>query len=491
MLTKELDDVLEECARRRLDLAATVARFLPPACRLVGASGARVRALDESEKQADYRWGASGGAFKLKLPLEVSGSKVGEAEWWFAAVPSDRKAARERAEAACEELDNAVHALQTAGLKQRLVEDMGRFMTRRVFDQAVDDAAAALHRATGFKRLALVYLDDEEGGAGHLRYRVYSGKKLAASAGGRRLPAVDRLLASAGGAVLEPGREDLARALGLRAHDAASLVAGVAQPRPIGQALIEASGGLDAFGKDLLQVFANAVTQRLVDYNRERRHLSQFFGPEVIDALVAERDYSKWLSPRVETIAILYADINSFTKICERALKKPARIGAFVDRWSAGAVDLVWKNGGVFDKMVGDCVIAHFGPPFYKDSPAKRIEAAARTALEIQAFTRAVQKEAEFAPLPKAAGLPGLGVAIGLNLCPAAVGLFGPNRDFTAFARGMNETARLQSQAGFRETLVMEPAAKVLMRAKGLRLDGPREAAVKNVGKPLRYYVLS
>ena len=46
-----------------------------------------------------------------------------------------------------------------------------------------------------------------------------------------------------------------------------------------------------------------------------------------------------------------FADINSFTKISEQILEQPAAIAHFVDRWSAGAVDLLWQHGGVFDKI--------------------------------------------------------------------------------------------------------------------------------------------
>ena len=48
----------------------------------------------------------------------------------------------------------------------------------------------------------------------------------------------------------------------------------------------------------------------------------------------------------------------------------------------------------------------------------------------------------------KAAGVP-LGVATGLNDCPASVGVFGPDRDYTAFSSGMNNTARLQGSLFF------------------------------------------
>jgi adenylate cyclase len=49
--------------------------------------------------------------------------------------------------------------------------------------------------------------------------------------------------------------------------------------------------------------------------------------------------------------------------------------------------------------------------------------------------------------------MPGLGVAIGVNLAVSYCGLFGPNRNYTSFSTGMNQTARLQSLGAFRETL--------------------------------------
>ena len=73
--------------------------------------------------------------------------------------------------------------------------------------------------------------------------------------------------------------------------------------------------------------------------------------------------------------------------------------------------------------------------------------------------------------------LPGLGVAIGVNLAHAFCGLFGPNRQYTAFSTGMNQTARLQSLGGFRETLVMESVREALGRAQEPCVQG---AAVRS-----------
>ncbi|MBM4379185.1 MAG: adenylate/guanylate cyclase domain-containing protein, partial [Deltaproteobacteria bacterium] len=252
--------------------------------------------------------------------------------------------------------------------------------------------------------------------------------------------------------------------------------------------------GFDSFTLDLLHVLASSLSQRLVDHNRERVHLSQFFSGPVIDQLLEEPEYeSRYLSPRDEPVAILFADINGFTRLCEQVLESPAAIGGFVDRWSAAVVRCVWAHGGVFDKMVGDCVIGLFGPPFFRSTVQERVEAAVRTARNIQRLTEEMSADREVARMAEELSLPGLGVAIGVNVAPTYCGLFGPNRAYTGFSSGMNQAARLQSLGGFRETLVMDSVREALAGTQdpalqAIRYGELREQAVKNVARPLRYY---
>jgi class 3 adenylate cyclase len=501
-LNDRADSLLEECARRQLGLKETFDRFLPAVSAALGARAARVVTVDENGETRAFDWGAlavpklpsragvtrSGGMRWACRPLDVAGKKMGAAAFAFPPEAARDQELLSAVAVVCEQLDDVLFGVQQSALKQRLVERMGRSLTRSVFDQAIDDAVAAMREAVPFSRFALVYDDDEET-AGGLRYRVYEGARCVYTTDGRRHARLQRFLDREQEAALEPGRADLAQAAGMPGALSCPLIAGVSRPRALGEALVECPTGVSAFGRDLLQIFANAVSQRLVDYNRERRHLSQFFSPATIDELVRDHDYGRLLSPRVAQIAMVYADINSFTKICEKVLRKPDRIGAFVDAFTGEAVRIVWKHGGLFDKMVGDCVISHFGPPFHRMSRKELAQAALSAAFEIQAFTAKLGRT-EFKGIGEKAGLPGLGVAVGVNLCEAAVGLFGPNKDFTAFSSGMNQTARLQSQAGFRETLVMA-SVRDAAGASFARFEGPREASVKNVAKPLRYYKAS
>ena len=111
-------------------------------------------------------------------------------------------------------------------------------------------------------------------------------------------------------------------------------------------------------------------------------------------------------------MGILFADINGFTRICEQVLERPERIGRFVDDWSEEAVRILHRHGGVFDKMVGDCVIGLFGPPFFKDDGTACAGAALKAAIEIQRFTReSMSAHPEISRLSEILQVPGLGVA--------------------------------------------------------------------------------
>ena len=167
-------------------------------------------------------------------------------------------------------------------------------------------------------------------------------------------------------------------------------------------------------------------------------------------------------------------------------LQSPARVAELVEVWSRDAVDLVWEHGGLFDKMVGDCIIAHFGPPFYEKTPGRA--PGRRHPLR-------GGHPGHDAPPARAAGLEMLrdsavGVATGLNLCPLFVGRFGPNDNFTGFSRGMNNTARLQGCAIRDEILVMAEAIPALGDASGFAFGPERSAKVKNVAEPLRFRAL-
>ena len=136
--------------------------------------------------------------------------------------------------------------------------------------------------------------------------------------------------------------------------------------------------------------------------------------------------------------------------------------------------------------MVGDCVIALFGPPFYEETPGQRLARAIQCAIDVRAMTHKVPERLAFEVLREA----GLAVSTGVHLTPLFVGQFGPNSNFTGFSSGMNNTARLQGCAGRNEILVMEEAVAALPEGHAFKFGPPRSMAVKNVADPLRFRAL-
>jgi adenylate cyclase len=509
----EADELIGVCVRDRLSLRAVLVRFLPELERWLGARGAVLTTRNEQLVEETFTWGQwrvlggtdlhgepgrmtlDGTGTALWRNLRVAGADVGRiAVLLDGDRTADEATVNALLDAALRELDVVLATTQTAAHKQRVIVEVEELLTDPVFERGVDRAIAALHHAIRTQDLVLCYRDEVVRGGYH--YRGYRDGKLAYASEGPA-PRHDRIAAAVaanGDAIVAPDSDLLRRATDLGLGVETVLSSGMARADRLGKVLCSGGEhGFSAFALDIVEVMCEAISQRLVDFNRERRHLAQFFAAPVISELLQEPGYEqRWLSPREQTIAVLYADINSFTKISEQVLEQPSAIAAFVDEWSRGTVDLLWQHGGVFDKMVGDCIIGLFGPPFFRDAAEARAVAAIRAAREILRFTVEMERRAPYDRIPKSGIVPGLGVAIGVNLCPMSVGLMGPNQDYTGFSSGMNNTARLQSLAGFRETLVMDTVSDAIDRLGiaaelGVQLGEPRETAVKNVKHPLRY----
>lgn len=517
-LNRLVDDALEESLKARENLAQTFRRLFPRLLERTRARAAAVTTRSEDLTEETYVGGTWGDRFPGDLlrehpaglallpegtlvsqALDVAGVKVGTLGLLFEGDRTPRREATrlgKMVEVVAEELDTVLVSIHTAAEKHNLILQFNNLLSNPVFEVGMDQAVLSLAQRVRLPGFMLVYRDAVR--AGMLHYRVYRHGHLHQHSRDQPFPELDELISRRGVALVRADDQELKALAGPSGRSVeAVLIAGTANVEPLGKILVwSETDGFSAFTMDLIRVMASTLTQRLLDYNRERIHLSQFFASSVIDELLKDPRYAqKYLTPRDEEVGILFADINGFTRICEVVLESPARIGRFVDRWSDEAVHVLWRHGGVFDKMVGDCVIGLFGPPFFRAGRVERAEAAVRAALEIQQLTAAMSADPEVVRLSELVKLPGLGVAIGVNLAHTYCGIFGPNQQYTGFSTGMNSTARLQSLGGFREILVMESVKMALQQSKdpvlqGLQYGQLTETPVKNVAHPLRHHHL-
>jgi class 3 adenylate cyclase len=515
-VSRALDELLEEGLKEREPLVRTFQRVLPALLALCGARGAAVTTRNEELAEQTFHAGDFGGVFPGHLlahpygvrregpgtlvsqALDVAGQAVGSIGLFWEGDRTEPAAAARLSrlvDAVAEQLDTVLVLVHTAREKHQVTLELNRQLSNPVFEAGMDRAVLALAQRVSLPGFLLVYRDAVR--TGQLHYRTYRHGHLQHESGEQPWPALERAVEAHGAELLAPGDARLREALGEPRVVEAVLISGYAHSEPLGKLLVWGEEGYSAFALDLLRLLSSTLSQRLIDYNRERIHLSQFFPAGTIDELLKDPAYAtRYLSSRDEQVGILFADINGFTRLCEQGLESPTRIGRFVDAWSDRVVELLWRHGGVFDKMVGDCVIGLFGPPFFRSSRLERVESLVRAACDIQAYTASLSADPEVQAICQKVGLPGLGVAVGLNLAHAYCGLFGPNQNYTGFSTGMNQTARLQSLGGFRETLVMEPVRETLRGTQDPRLQALgfgelTETPVKNVAQPLRYFHLT
>ncbi len=386
----------------------------------------------------------------------------------------------------CELLDNYLAAISDARRKHTAMQELSDALREPILDEGLDRALETLRRYLPFSDMLLTLKYEASLDINTINYRVISGDDLWHTT----LPEEssspelhDAILATLDGEVdvlvehfdLHTERTSLNI---LDAHDRA-VVGHISLHAP--------PEALTPFALDLLDRFADYIRQRIVDFNKEWKHLSRNFPLHIVRRLLQSEHYAQtYLSPQEHHVTILYCDISGFTRLSEQILKQPALIGKLIDIWSSQVVDFIWESGGVFDKMVGDCIIGLWGPPFYERTAREECAAALDAAERIRDYTSSLLSHPDIPEL-HGADLK-LGVATGLNHAPLFVGTFGPDENFTGFSSGMNNTARLQGVASCDEILCMEAFIETL--GDPSRFGERHEAQVKNVAQPLVYRAL-
>jgi len=508
-LASATDDALEAALRDRLPLEVAIGHLFEVLLRHTGAASALVHTFDETLELHDFASGppfpVTSGAMRAVTDrgapflsrgesqtvvgqrIDVAGELFGVAALCFDGSLDDVAAEEARAllDTWTEALDNFLASIARARQVALLTSDLAAALREPVLDVGIDRAIEVLGSSVAFDNLMLVYRHEDDTRGASLRYLIIQDGERTHDSSAPADMEVDEFIRTRAPSMIRGDSRDLLDRFGITRCREEVLIAGISDATVVGRVVVtSARGEFNTFDRDLVGRFADYLRLRIVDYNREWRHLSRIFPSDVVRRLVSEAGYEeRFLAPVEREVAILFCDISGFTRVSEQVLKEPALIGELIDTWSARVVDIVWETGGVFDKMVGDCVIGLWGPPFFDDDARSLCHRAADAARRIRDFTASLS---DGAILPALRGLePPIGVATGLNYCPLFVGRFGPDEDYTGFSSGMNNTARLQGVATRDQILCMEGFVEAYGDPAAF---GEEESAkVKNVAEPLRY----
>ena len=190
------------------------------------------------------------------------------------------------------------------------------------------------------------------------------------------------------------------------------------------------------------------------------------------------------LIARNKTMAILYSDIRGFTRISEGY--SPAMVIDILNCILYFLFDIILRNHGRIDKVIGDAILATFEADEHVQDPCC---AAAMTALEIQREMDAFNDVMKVSPKFNADGkLPDIMLGIGINFAEVIQGNLGtPDKmDYTVIGDGVNMASRCQALAKGGE-IIITSAAYEMVRDK-FKAEALAPIQVKGKKEPQQLY---
>ena len=219
--------------------------------------------------------------------------------------------------------------------------------------------------------------------------------------------------------------------------------------RVIGCIYVDSSVAEQEFSQEslnLLQAFAdqaaiaieNATLYEQMQQSREaEKHVRQVFQKyvpkDVVQRALKISDGGKLSSK--QTATVLFSDIRGFTSISERM--EPEGVVAFLNDYLQRMVAIVFDEGGIVDKFIGDAVMAVFGAPVERPDDASRaVRAAQRMLEELDKFNEDQAKR----------GGVHIRIGIGVHSGPLIAGNIGSDRkmEYTVIGDTVNIASRVQ-----------------------------------------------
>ncbi len=191
---------------------------------------------------------------------------------------------------------------------------------------------------------------------------------------------------------------------------------------------------LVAWGLEAVVRRSRRLIIRQVKVAHERAALARYFSPNVLDE-VAEA-VGPLTAVRKHEVAILFADIAGFTRLCETM--PPENVMELLREYHSRLEEEVFRFGGTLDKFIGDAVMASFGAP--RPGPQDGTNGLRCAHAMLQSMAKWNHQRAGIGETP-------IQIGIGLHYGLAVMGDVGSERcaAFAVIGDTTNTTSRLQS----------------------------------------------
>ena len=175
----------------------------------------------------------------------------------------------------------------------------------------------------------------------------------------------------------------------------------------------------------------------ITDVNKVKNTFKRYVSKQVVDEIL-NNDSNLNLGGEKRKVTVLFADIRGFTSMSEKM--KPEVVVSTLNEYFSEMIDLVFKNNGTLDKIIGDELMVVYGAPISAKDDTER---AVKTAIEMQNKLKSLNKN------KKKKKEPLIHVGIGINKGEVVSGNIGSREmmDYTVIGDTVNLAARLCSAA--------------------------------------------
>lgn len=207
-----------------------------------------------------------------------------------------------------------------------------------------------------------------------------------------------------------------------------------------------------------------------------RNRLSRYVGNNLVERLMNLKE-GVFLETERRPVTVLFADIRSFTALAEKMAAE--KVVLMLNQYFSVMVDIIFKNGGLLDKFVGDQLIAVFGLVETDENMAAK---AIQTGIEMQAATYEMMRG------KKACEEQTFEIGIGINTGVAIIGNIGSSNrmDYTVIGDCVNVAARLEQMAMGGEIIIGEQT--YLENDRLFVFESKGEIPIKNKLEPVVCY---
>ncbi|MEK6647455.1 MAG: adenylate/guanylate cyclase domain-containing protein [Candidatus Firestonebacteria bacterium] len=189
----------------------------------------------------------------------------------------------------------------------------------------------------------------------------------------------------------------------------------------------------------------NLMLEGLKERDRIKNIFQRYVAKQVADKILSEKD-SIVLEGEKREITVLVADIRNFTKLASNM--DPIEVVKLLNEFFTLIIDVIFKNEGTVDKLMGDGIMVVFGAPLKSDDDTLR---AVKTAVEMQ------NELNNYNQRRITEGKDEVAIGIGINTGEAVVGSIGSIKqrmEYTSIGNSVNLTFRVAENAKPKQILI-------------------------------------